>query len=63
MKGETQKDGNFLFLPFFLSFKSIISERMKVPLIFFPVTKTRSVGITEEKDTDTPGWSCRFIGP
>ena len=32
---------------------------MKSIIDFFPVVKTRLVGVTEN-DTDTPGRSCRF---
>ena len=32
---------------------------MESTIDFFPVMKTRLVGVTEN-DTDTPGWSCRF---
>ena len=37
----------------------MISERMKSNINFFPVIKTRLVGVTEN-DIDTPGRSCRF---
>ena len=32
---------------------------MKSTIDFFPVIKTKLVGVTEN-DTDTHGWSCRF---
>ena len=51
-------DGNFPFLRFFLDFfKFIISARMKVPLIFFPVIKTRFVAVTKN-GKDTPEHCC-----
>ena len=40
-------EGNFLFLQFFLIFKSIISEEMKSTVDFFPVIKTRRVDVTK----------------
>ena len=57
---KLHKDGNFLFLPFFLLFfKSIISERMKSTIDFFPVIKTRLISVTRN-DKDTPEQCCRF---
>ena len=40
-------------------FKSVISERMKSTIDFFPVIKTRLVGVAEN-DRGIPGRSCRF---
>ena len=35
-------------------FKSIISERMKSIMDFFPVIKTRLVGVTQKNGKDSP---------
>ena len=46
------KDENFLFPVFFLEvFKSIIPEKMKSTVNFFPVIKIGPVGITEMTKT------------
>ena len=42
------KEGNFLFLPVFLDFSSLLFlKRMKSTMDFFPVIKTRLVGVTK----------------
>ena len=46
------------FSVFFLFFKSIISERMKSTMDFFPVIKTRLVGVTKNVK-DMPEHCCR----